>query len=642
MTRIGTPSSGITPTSLTQGPAVSALLTQLPSTLSHVAVGTFLTGTVVDRNPNGLTLLQTPNGLLGLKTTVPLPPGSTVTLQIQTAGAQLQAIVLSVATQASGGSPAPSHPPLPAHPAAASPTAAPAPAAPSAAAPTPSTITATVIGPSGGPVPASVAQPVQTAPAASSSQAAPTAQSATTPSPSSSPAQTASPAPSTPPATSGAPTTAAASMPAASAAPATPQTVLANSLQPAPAGPAAAQAAYQRQLNAVPSAPAPTAPTVTPAAPAVIASTPPAVPSTATATSAAGAQSASAASEANVARPIPIEAATAPLPTGTQVQVRLLSTLQTTQPAQPLQLSAAPADVSTAIARPVPAATATPNPVIAATVVARTPAGQVVLDSAVGRLLAPLPRDVETSAPGARLLLELIMGERPTASRPAPSGLAALARNWSTLKDAMRQLQDAPGQHDAAAALDRALPKAGPRLAQQMLSYLENAQNGVKAWLGEPVARVLGQFGGQRMVEQLDRDLREMQLARHGTEGEWRMTLVPLLDNGQLRQIRFFERRRKQEEEKRKKEEPARFVVECETSEHGAIQLDGLMHEKRIDLIVRSHAPLPTDMEHDIVVLFGETCNGLELTGQVFFQAVPAFPVSPLDDIAKAPVRVEV
>jgi hypothetical protein len=120
------------------------------------------------------------------------------------------------------------------------------------------------------------------------------------------------------------------------------------------------------------------------------------------------------------------------------------------------------------------------------------------------------------------------------------------------------------------------------------------------------------------------------------------MTLVPLLDGQQLRQIRFFERRRKQDEAKRKKEEPARFVVECETSEHGAIQLDGLMHEQRLDLIVRSHAALPSDMQRDILVLFGETCTGLNLNGQLFFQAVPAFPVAPLDDVAKAPVRVSV
>jgi hypothetical protein len=615
MTRIGTTTPGITPASLTQGAPVSAVLSQLPSTLAEVAIGTFLTGTVLERNANGMTLLQTPNGLLGLKTTVPLPPGSSVTLQIQTAGAQVQAIVLSVTPQAQGGSPAPAPGAPLAHPTAHQPVAAatgtPAPVAASAAAPHPSTITATVIGPSGGPVPAAVAQPLPGATAA-------TAQTAATPSPPSTQAA--------PQAAPGAPAPTATSALAAT----TPQTVLANTQQSTATDPAAAQAAYQRQLNAVPTTASATA---TPHAPAQSAVSPVPVP-------AGFAPPPPPAADASLAKPIFMEAV--PLPTGTQVQVRLLPSLQAGQPALPLPAPDAYAETGAATVRQSAANPAQPNPVIAATVVARTPAGQVILDSALGRLLAPLPRDGEATAPGARLLLELIMGERPAAARPAASGLAALARNWSTLKDAMRQLSDAPGQQDTAAAIDRAVPKPGPRLAQQMLSYLENAQSGVKAWLGEPVARVLAQFGGQRMLEQLDRDLREMQLSRHGAEGEWRMSLVPLLENGQLRQIRFFERRRKQEEEKRRKEEPARFVVECETSAHGVVQLDGLMHEKRIDLIVRTHAPLPPDMEHEIVVLFAETCTGLDLAGQVFFQAVPAFPISPLDEIAAAPVRVEV
>jgi hypothetical protein len=163
----------------------------------------------------------------------------------------------------------------------------------------------------------------------------------------------------------------------------------------------------------------------------------------------------------------------------------------------------------------------------------------------------------------------------------------------------------------------------------------------VKAWLGDTVARALNNAMGQKVLEQIDRDLREMQQARHGAEGDWRMTLVPLLDGRDLRQIRFFERRRKQEAQ-RKKDDSARFVVECEHSEHGAIQLDGLMHERRLDLIVRSHEKLPADMEQDILVLFGETCTGLNLTGQLFFQAVPTFPVNPLDEVAAEPVRVSV
>ena len=70
------------------------------------------------------------------------------------------------------------------------------------------------------------------------------------------------------------------------------------------------------------------------------------------------------------------------------------------------------------------------------------------------------------------------------------------------------------------------------------------------------------------------------------------------------------------------------------------MQLDGLMHERRIDLIVRTHDALPADMERDILVLFGQSCTGLNLNGQLFFQAVPVFPVNPLDDFTRNGVQV--
>ena len=70
------------------------------------------------------------------------------------------------------------------------------------------------------------------------------------------------------------------------------------------------------------------------------------------------------------------------------------------------------------------------------------------------------------------------------------------------------------------------------------------------------------------------------------------------------------------------------------------MQIDGLMHERRMDVIVRTHDALPADMERDILVLFGKSCTGLNLAGQLFFQAVPVFPVNPLDDFSRGGVQV--
>ncbi len=619
MTRVGGPPPGVVPPSFSQGAPVTAVLSDLPSALRNLTLGAFLSGTVLERNASGMTMLQTGAGVFGLRTTTPLPPGSTVTLQIQSAGAQMLAIVLSVTPQ---GVPARSPIPAPGQTAIATsaPASAAGPIAPNAAAAPaivdrPATaataITATVIGPAGG-----------SAPALPSTPALP-------------------PAPS-------APTGATATNAGAGAAPALPATAAAAGPGPdAPTANAAQTAVYQRQMSIVPGASPGPAPTVQPPTPSTPAGAPqsPGAPA-----SQDGAAAASAARSP------------APLPSGTQVQIRLLSAEPgAAPPATPTPSAGAPSGPTpaTPIARaafaslpPAPNVAASPSAAqattvqqtIAATIVARTPAGQTILDTPVGRILAALPRTAENTVPGSRIYLELLNAERGTgAPRPgiAASGPSAIAREWPGLREAMKLVQDSTAP-EVRAVLDRALPQPGPQLARQMLAFIEAAtQGGTRAWLGETVMRLIERLGGGELIGRLDHDLRDMLATRAG-DGDWRMTIVPMLDGRELRQIRFFERRRKRDDKDKRREDSARFVVECDHSELGALQLDGLMHEQRLDLILRSHDPLPQEMERDILTLFGTTCMGLGLNGQLFFQAVPAFPVSPLDEFSGSAVQVSI
>lgn len=600
MTRVNSPSAGLVPSTLPQGAPASAVLTELPTALRNIGLGAFLTGTVLDRAANGVITLQTGAGLFALKTTVPLPIGSSVTLQVQTAGSQLQAIVLSITPQ---GSPvqAPVTSPQSAgqSPAAASasgPAASPGPVTVDGPSRAPSTITATVIGPPGGPVPATIS-----APAASQ---APAGTAATV---------------------GGAPFTAHVASTAEPAA-------LADLSAPAASVSSAVQsAAYQRQLNAVPAPPTNTLPPATSPTPPAPVSLP-------------GAHANLAATPSLQ----PTEQASVLLPSGTQIQVRLV-------PAGPPTVQTPPSPFANNVSTQSPGTTGTPqhslgltgtanSAALAATVVAHTPAGQAILDTPVGRLLAALPRTKGDIAPGTRLTLELVANERALfASRPilSVSGLLALAREWPALKDVLKLAQDAPTP-DAHEGLARVLPKAGTHLGSQILAFLESAQSGAKAWLGDAVVRALTAAGGEKLMEQLDQDLREMFSTQRQPDGDWRMTIVPLLDGSDLRQVRFFERRKKRDEPHRKRDGSARFVVECEHSQLGALQLDGLMHEQRLDLIIRSQDPLPAEMERDILVLFGQTCTGINLNGQLFFQSVPVFPVNPADEFSREPVQVSV
>ena len=72
----------------------------------------------------------------------------------------------------------------------------------------------------------------------------------------------------------------------------------------------------------------------------------------------------------------------------------------------------------------------------------------------------------------------------------------------------------------------------------------------------------------------------------------------------------------------------------------GPFQFDGLVREKRFDLMVRSHVALSPKMRADIGTLFQEALELGDYKGNLVFQKVKEFPVSPLDEIEKSATRV--
>jgi len=79
--------------------AAPAGITNLPPGLANLTAGAILNGAVVGRDGQGHVLVQTPNGMLSLATALPLPQGTTLSLQVQTMGAQIQMVVLAINQQ---------------------------------------------------------------------------------------------------------------------------------------------------------------------------------------------------------------------------------------------------------------------------------------------------------------------------------------------------------------------------------------------------------------------------------------------------------------------------------------------------------------------------------------------------------------
>jgi len=82
-------------------------------------------------------------------------------------------------------------------------------------------------------------------------------------------------------------------------------------------------------------------------------------------------------------------------------------------------------------------------------------------------------------------------------------------------------------------------------------------------------------------------------------------------------------------------ENPAtRFVIELELSHLGGLQLDGLVQEKRFDLILRSREAIPEPMRQDLTEIMGDSLGSTGFEGSLVFEA-GAFPVRPMEDVAR-------
>lgn len=310
---------------------------------------------------------------------------------------------------------------------------------------------------------------------------------------------------------------------------------------------------------------------------------------------------------------------------------------QTVQVGQSVQVRVLPegAAQATQTAQTTPQAPASNfGQTLTARVVAHTAGGQTMLETPLGRFALQWPQGVPKPAEGARLAVEVTLPQLAknivAGDVPLKSG-AALSRDWPSLKDAIKVLGETdPGL--AKRVLDDGLPRPGPKLATQVLSFLSGERTDARALLGEQVTTALERAGRGDVLQRLDGDLREMQ-RQANAPGDWRAAYVPVWDGQNLSQMRLFSRRETKKDAQGRKTE--RFIVELDYSQFGEVQVDGLMRKPSLDLILRTHTPIPADMRDEIEIVFLEGCSLAGLAGKIYFQAMAKFPVNPVEEIAK-------
>lgn len=264
---------------------------------------------------------------------------------------------------------------------------------------------------------------------------------------------------------------------------------------------------------------------------------------------------------------------------------------------------------------------------ISATVVQSSAEGPTLLKLGEQTLLLNARGSVE---PGTRLLLQL-----PTSlasgslNVPASDPMLAQGR-WQALNDAQQFLQAI--QSNAIQNLNASIPQIGQtNLATAIMFFMVSLRLGdFRAWLGENTIRTLEKFGQAELLDGLKDDFdRLAKQADEPVSGGWRGYTVPISQQNDIGLAQFFIRpihpdgRGSGNEETGVEAPPAqgtRFLVDLDMSQLGALQIDGLSHERRIDVILRARRALPAEMRQELHALYQRIIEARGLQGDLSFR----------------------
>jgi hypothetical protein len=268
-----------------------------------------------------------------------------------------------------------------------------------------------------------------------------------------------------------------------------------------------------------------------------------------------------------------------------------------------------------------------------------TAAGEPIVETALGTVALGL----KTALPnGTRLLLELLSvnPSQSLASAGEAARSAVLAFSWPALDEALQLLQKPDGPAALPLASTPRVPQPGPRLASTILYFLQALHGGdLRGWLGGQAAEALERTGRGDLLARLNKDLVQLARLNEAAGGEWRFLPIPLFDGNPVHQLRLFLRRRRSAkggDGTEDSDEATRFILDVELSRIGDMQLDGLVRDRRFDLILRTRHPLSEGMRRDIAGIFDDANGAAGHKGQISFQASGDWSFVPLESSGEA------
>ena len=278
-----------------------------------------------------------------------------------------------------------------------------------------------------------------------------------------------------------------------------------------------------------------------------------------------------------------------------------------------------PEQVGTAINLP-PAAKASLQ---TATVESVTAGGIPVLKTEHRHMTLTIPAAVQTGSIVAFEPVAAAPEKAPVLKELPPVFNPLSSLSWPALEETIQVVaHTAP---EAAALLRDTLPSPTPRLPAAALFFLAALRMGsVENWLGEKNLSLLRAAGKKDLIEKLGGDFSRLSAqSKESLPGEWRAISMPLLHDEHLSQMQFFVRHQHEQEkgdEKDGKTPVTRFILNLKLSRMGDMQLDGLVRQKKFDLILRTDEKMPLTMRQELMQAFAKGLDQAKMQGGMSFQ----------------------
>jgi hypothetical protein len=219
-------------------------------------------------------------------------------------------------------------------------------------------------------------------------------------------------------------------------------------------------------------------------------------------------------------------------------------------------------------------------------------------------------------------------------SLPPPMPLASWMQPgiWDSMTDLIQNVQ----QINPAIAhnLTQIIPQ--PSQPQNMgglaLFFLSVLRSGdMESWMSPQIANLLRLTGKGEALRAVASDIALTGRSENLTlQQEWRATMFPIYHDQQIHKIPLHYKHQQEDgdDTKVRRTKLMRFLFDLKLARMGNVQIDGFMQPERLDMIIRTKAPLSVPMQRTMQGFYATAMDKSNLHGELTFQFKPEHWVS--------------